>query len=433
MVEGVCATLGIRFAEPVDGRRRFAAPVPVAGVERVAGEGFGPAAWQAPHPDFPLGDDCLTLNVWSPDADEPLPVLVWVHGGGFIGGTARQPELDGAELAAACRVVVVAIQYRLGAWGFLDLRAEVDDAVTNAGVRDALAALDWVRAHIADFGGDPERIVVDGASAGGGVVGALLAARPAHGRIRGAVLQSPPLATVQTVEQSAVEAARFARLVEGGPAAASPEELVAAQYPFAVEVARRRPGVLVFSPVIDGDFLAGSPEDVLAAGDAEPVPVLAMWNTDEGTAFREDAVVRTDAVALEALTGSSAAELRTRETDWPADAARMRVATDAYFAGPIGRALAGHAAIAPSWVARFDHRTPVLDALGLGASHSAEGPFLFGNLDGAAWAMIAPKGPSEDDIRVMTDLRAVWRRFLHEGATGWSPLEPGERFEHVIR
>ena len=425
--------LGIRFAEPVDGRRRFAAPVPVAGVERVRGEGFGPAAWQAPHPDFPLGDDCLTLNVWSPATDEPLPVLVWIHGGGFIGGTARQPELDGAELAVACRAVVVAIQYRLGAWGFLDLRAEVDEAVTNAGVRDALAALDWVRAHIAEFGGDPDRIVVDGASAGGGVVGALLAARPARGRLRGAILQSPPLATVQSAEDAAAEAALFARLVAGGPAAASPEDLVAAQYPFAVEVARRRPGALVFSPVIDGEFLTGSPEDVLAAGEGEPVPVFAMWNTDEGTAFREDPVVRTDAAGLEGLTGRSAADLQLVEPEWPAEAARMRVATEAYFAGPLRRALAGHAAVASSWSARFDHRTPVLDALGLGASHSAEGPFLFGNIGGAAWAMIAPAGPSSDDVRVMDDVRAIWRRFLHEGRTGWEPLASGERVEHVIR
>lgn len=433
MADAVRVARGLRFAEPVDGRRRFAAPVPIDGIERLAGEGIAPAAWQAPHPDFPMSDDCLTLDVWSPPADEPLPVLVWIHGGGFIGGTARQPELDAAELAVACRAVVVAIQYRLGAWGFLDLRAEVDDAVANAGLLDALAAIDWVRRHIAEFGGDPERIVVDGASAGAGVIGALLAARPARGRVRGALLQSPPLATVQSAEDSAAEAARFARLVEGGPAAASPEALVAAQYPFAVEVARRRPGTLVFSPVVDGEFLADSPERVLAAGAGEPIPVLAMWNTDEARGFREDPVVRTDAEALERLTAMTAAELRAIEPGWPDEGSRMRVASETYFAGPLRRAFTGHAAVAPTWIARFDHRTPVLDALGLGASHSAEGPFLFGNLDSAAWAMIAPDGASGDDLRVMAQLRDVWRRFLHEGVTGWAPLATGDPAEHVIR
>lgn len=434
MADDVRTVLGLRYAEPVSGPRRFAAPVRVDGIERVPGGGFGPAAWQPPHPDFPMGDDCLTLNVWAPRADEPLPVLVWIHGGGFIGGTARQPELDGADLARACGAVVVAIQYRLGAWGFLDLRAEVEGAVANAGLLDAVAAIDWVRRHIAGFGGDPERIVVDGASAGAGVVGALLAARPAWGRVAGAIMQSPPLATVQSAADSAADASRLVELVGEDPRGVAPETLLEAQYRLALEVARHRPGVLVFSPVVEGGLLADSPERVLAAGGGEPVPVLGMWNTDEGTAFREDPIVRTDAEGLEGLTGRTAAELRAEHPGWPDEASRMRVATDAYFAGPLRRALAGHAAVAPTWLARFDHRTATLDALGLGASHSAEGPFLFGNLDRAAWAMIAPDGPTREDLRVMGDLRAAWAGFVRDGDVGWAPLRPGDPVrEHVIR
>ena len=112
----------------------------------------------------------------------------------------------------------------------------------------------------------------------------------------------------------------------------------------------------------------------------------------------------------------------------------MRVGTEAYFSGPLRRAIAGHAAVAPSWLVRFDHRTPVLDAMGLGASHSAEGPFLFGNPDRAAWALIAPDGPSDDDLRVMADLRSAWRGFLHDRVVGWPAV--GARAvpnEHVLR
>ncbi|MGX5682899.1 carboxylesterase family protein [Schumannella luteola] len=433
MRDGVRASLGIRFAEPVDGRRRFSAPVPVDGIERANGGGFGPGAWQAPHPDFTFGDDCLTLSIWTPSGADGFPVLVWIHGGGYIGGTAAQPELDGAELAAAIGAVVVAIQYRLGAWGFLDLRAETEGAAVNAGLLDASAAIDWVRRHITEFGGDPDRIVIDGASAGAGIVGSLVASPPTWGRIRGAIMQSAPLATVQSAESSARDARRLVEILAVDPVAASPSELLAAQQQLALEVARERPGTLVFSPVIDGTLLADSPERVLARGDGEPVPVLAMWNTDEGTAFREDPVVRTDAEALERLAGATADELRDREPGWPDDATRMRVATQLYFAAPLRRALLGHSRVAPTWEVRFDHRTAALDALGLGASHSAEGPFLFGNRDRAAWALIAPDGPTLDDLRVHAELQSIWAGFVEEGTAPWEAVHPdGSSPEHVL-
>lgn len=432
--DAVRATLGIRFAEPVDGARRFAAPVSVEGIERVAGGGFGPAAWQMPHPGFTFGDDCLTLNVWAPAGSEGLPVLVWIHGGGYIGGTAAQPELDAGELAQALGVVVVAVQYRLGVWGFLDMRAEVSAAVANAGLHDVLTALDWVRRHIEDFGGDPERITIDGASAGAGIVGALLASPSARGRMRGAIMQSAPLDTVQTAEASAADARRFTEILGEDPSSASAPALLEAQRELTLEVARQRPGTLACSPVIDGQVLHGSPADTLAEGGGEAVPVLGMWNTDEGTAFRDDPVVRTDAAALEALSASTAADLRRREPGWPDDASRMRVATEAYFAAPLRRALAGHARVAPAWLARFDHRTEVLDRLRLGASHSVEGPFLFGNRDRAAWAVIAPDGPTRDDLRVHDELRSIWSRFVHDGVAPWAPMaNDGGCMEHVIR
>ncbi|KZE90602.1 carboxylesterase family protein [Microbacterium sp. TNHR37B] len=432
--DAVRATLGLRFAEPVDGARRFAAPVAVEGIERIAGGGFGPAAWQMPHPDFTFGDDCLTLNVWAPADAERLPVLVWIHGGGYIGGTAAQPELDAGELALALGAVIVAVQYRLGVWGFLDMRAEAPGAVANAGLLDVLTALDWVRRHIEEFGGDPERITIDGASAGAGIVGALLASPVARGRVRGAILQSAPLATVQTEEASAADARRFTEILGQDPSSASVEALLEAQHQLTLEVARQRPGTLACSPVIDGRFLHGSPVDTLAAGLGEAVPVLGMWNSDEGTAFRDDPVVRTDAAALQALLAVTAEDLRRREPGWPDDPSRMRVATEAYFAAPLRRALAGHARVAPSWMARFDHRTEVLDRLGLGASHSAEGPFLFGNRDRAAWAFIAPDGPTDDDLRIHDEMQSIWSRFVRGGAAPWAPIAiEGRPVERVIR
>ncbi|MFM8236510.1 MAG: carboxylesterase family protein, partial [Actinomycetota bacterium] len=172
----VRARLGIRYATA----ERFAPPEPVPFTdEATAGGAFGPSAPQTvghalggvvPGMRIEATDErsCLTLNVWSPAAPGPHPVLVWFHGGSFVIGGTAQPVYDGTRLAAEQSVVVVTANYRLGAFGFLDGR-EIG-GVANCGVRDALAALVWVRDHIDRFGGDPDRIVAFGESAGGGLI-----------------------------------------------------------------------------------------------------------------------------------------------------------------------------------------------------------------------------------------------------------------------
>ena len=133
-------------------------------------------------------DACLTLNVWAPATDEPLPVLVWFHGGSFVIGSSSQPVYDGAFLASEQQVVVVSANYRLGALGFLDARSF--GGVANCGVRDAICALEWVRDNIGAFGGDPTRVVAFGESGGGGLLLHALAAPAADGLLAGAIMQS---------------------------------------------------------------------------------------------------------------------------------------------------------------------------------------------------------------------------------------------------
>ncbi|HWS44435.1 MAG TPA: carboxylesterase family protein, partial [Acidimicrobiia bacterium] len=187
--------LGIPYARAA----RFGRPELVAFEPQRPYDAFGPAA---PQPlDSPLGEivpgmrvrdtdehACLTLNVWAPDGARDLPVLVWFPGGSFMIGASAQPVYDGTRLAAEQQVVVVTVNYRLGALGFLDARSF--GGVTNGGLRDAIAALEWVRAHIGAFGGDPERVTMFGESAGGGLVLQALASPASRGLLAGAIVQS---------------------------------------------------------------------------------------------------------------------------------------------------------------------------------------------------------------------------------------------------
>ena len=142
-----------------------------------------------------IGEDCLVLNVWTPDPSGRRPVMVWFHGGGFAIGSASSPLYDGAHLARSGDVVVVSVNHRLGLLGFLHLEALFGEDYAgsgNAGVLDLIAALRWVKRNIERFGGDPECVTIFGESGGGGKVSALLAAPAARGLFQRAIIQSGP-------------------------------------------------------------------------------------------------------------------------------------------------------------------------------------------------------------------------------------------------
>ncbi|MBS1107986.1 MAG: para-nitrobenzyl esterase, partial [Deltaproteobacteria bacterium] len=183
--DGVRVFRGIPFAKPPVGERRFRAPEkpePWAGLRDATR--FGPSAHQPPLmlaalPGFDIGEqseDCLYLNVYAPAGASPAqrkPVMVWIHGGAFVIGSGAQSIYDGRKLARRGDVVVVTINYRLGALGFLDL-GQPELAAPNAGLLDQIAALEWVRDHIEAFGGDAGNVTIFGESAGGMSVGTLL-------------------------------------------------------------------------------------------------------------------------------------------------------------------------------------------------------------------------------------------------------------------
>jgi para-nitrobenzyl esterase len=291
----VRTSLGIPYATAA----RFAAPLPIAFDPRHGdGSHFGPAAPQ--DINGPLGEivpgmkvretdeaACLTLNVWAPVSDEPLPVLVWFHGGSFVIGASSQPVYDGALLASAQQVVVVSVNYRLGALGFLDARPF--GGVANCGLRDAICALEWVRDHIASFGGDPARVVAFGESAGGGVVLHALASPSARGLLAGAIVQSgATFATLdeklgRIVVEALADAAGLSEFVDGlrdAPADELVKAQTAAMGPLLSSV-----GMMPFHPMVDGDILLATPTDALASGEGAGVALVAGTTGDEMRLF----------------------------------------------------------------------------------------------------------------------------------------------------
>ena len=195
---GVRVFRGMPYAQAPRGALRFAAPLPVSPWSGVRdATAFAPMAPQlarSARAGAPMlgGDDCLAVNVWAPTAEPGahLPIMVWVHGGGFFRGAASEPLYDGAALARR-GVVVVSVQYRLGIDGFMHFEGEEHAAPANRGLLDLLMALQWVRDHIHAWGGDAGRTTVFGQSAGAGALACLMGMPASRGLFQRAILQSP--------------------------------------------------------------------------------------------------------------------------------------------------------------------------------------------------------------------------------------------------
>ncbi|WP_246649036.1 carboxylesterase/lipase family protein [Bradyrhizobium canariense] len=283
---GVIAFKGIPYAAPPVGPLRWCAPQPPApwdGVRdaRVFGAGCLSALENDQRPG-PRDEDCLYLNVWTAAkrADEKRPVMVWIHGGGFQFGSSANPATDGNALAVK-GVVVVSFNYRLGIFGFLahpDLDMEAPSG--NYGLQDQLAALRWVKANIAGFGGDPDNVTLFGESAGAMAVGILMASPLAHGLFHKAIGQSGAFwdgkhGPLQGFEEARARGLAFARQRGNGSIAAlrsMPADRLNAAAPWSF---RTSPVVTAFSPSIDGHVVPDVPARRFLRGEQMHIPLLA--------------------------------------------------------------------------------------------------------------------------------------------------------------
>lgn len=460
--DGVWSFRGVPYARAGGGVDRWRRPEPP---ERWSGVrdalAWGPVAPQ--NPPVPgtsfegdptaAAEDCLNLNVWTPGLDDRRrPVMVWVHGGSFVGGTGASRLYDGATLARRGDVVVVTINYRLGALGFLAHRAlaDTDGTFANWGMLDQLAALGWVAEAIGAFGGDPDRVTVFAESAGAISLAGLLTTDAAGRLFHRAVLQSGPPA-VATEGWSAGQAERLARILgvpleraDLGPVPA--DALVEGVNRLA---AAGGPAVgLHLMPTLDGRLLGDDPTGALAAGAAARVPLLVGTNRDEARFFLLAERGGIDEAALAARCGQlaepaavpevigayRAARVARREPADPFDVWAALV-TDAVFRVPALRLLEAHAAHGPGYAYLFDWVSPFLGEA-LGSCHALEIPFVFGTVRDPGVGAFSGSGP--DAVAVSDRMQDAWLAFARTGepateALGpWPPYDPADRPTMVV-
>jgi para-nitrobenzyl esterase len=412
VLDGIERFLGIPYAAAPFGERRFLAPQPVDPWEGTRqADAFGPTAPQEENaspgglPDVaePIihGDDCLNLNVWAPtERSEPLPVLVWVHGGGFIAGCSANPWYDGTSFAKN-GLVVVTVNYRLGAEGFLEL----EGAPSNRGILDVMAALTWVHDEIAAFGGDPDRVTVMGQSAGGMAVTALLGT-PAAGRLFTRAIIASGVSDVSVWSRDeAIEMADAVAAEAGIPrtrAAASrvsPAALITAH----ASVVARTPStgpVLPWGPMIDDDLLAGTVFDSIAAGSFEEVPVLVGSTAHEFTWMG----------------------YRDRPDDAAGRDAAQRDFTDGFLRFPTHRFAEARAAAGAAPTFRYEFQWESTAAPYIRAGHSLDIPFFFNTLEAPYFADYAGDAPPAE---LAESMHGAFAAFASTGDAGWPAYTAG--------
>jgi para-nitrobenzyl esterase len=415
---------------------------------------FGPQCMQGPiFGDItfprPASEDCLNLNVWTPatTAGERLPVMVWIHGGGFQAGAGPEPRHDGEALARK-GVVVVTLNYRLGVFGFLahpELASESGrNAAGNYGMLDQVAALAWVQENIAAFGGDPRNVTIFGESAGSFAVSALMASPLATGLFHKAIGESGayfsgPSGTLglQSVATTGQQGVKFAAAVGAESLAAlrakPAEEILQAALKF-------QPW---FTPNIDGYFLPVDVYAIYAAGKQAHVPLLAGWNADESRAgvvlAKQKQTAQTFTDSTRKRFGDQAdAVLKAypASTDAEALESAASLTSDLFIGHSTWKWIEVHAQTGGAAVYRysFDRKIPVppdekvngmpATARDIGARHAGEIQYVFGTLDSV------PKVTWEASDRKLSDAMVTyWTNFARTGDPNGSGLPKWPRYE----
>ena len=382
----------------------------------------------------PMGEDCLTLNVVAPEApgSESLPVMVFVHGGGYILGSSATPIYDGVALARrGC--VYVSVNYRLGALGCLDLSALSTKDITlesNLFLRDMVLALRWVKDNIGAFGGDPDNVTVFGESAGAHAVAALLAAPDAKGLFAQAISESPASGMTRSSEVAAEFAARFATLLGARKQdaahallKASPAELVAAQNRLIDDGVRDMLGAFPIGPVFGDDYLPLDPVEAMRQGKAHRVPLIVGTNAEEGRLFtRFLQLLPTTEPMIEALLAEVEPAARERITgaypDYPERSACIRLGGDFAFSSAAWEIAEAHGRHAPAYLYRYDYAPRVLRWSGLGATHATELLAVFGVYRTKLGALLTAPVDRRSALRVTNEVQRRWRAFSRTGNPG---------------
>jgi len=437
---GAAVFYGIPFAAAPTGEGRWAAPRPPARWSGVRDAAKLPAScpqaltpdgfmmWTVEYmtPSAPgVSEDCLFLNVWTPQAPDgnarrgALPVLVYIHGGAYTSGSGTVPVYNGANLAKQ-GIVVVTINYRLGALGFLahpELTAAQGGASGNYAIADQIEALRWIQRNIAAFGGDPARVTISGQSAGGGSVLALLASPQAKGLFRGAIVQSAPgmgnYAPLAQAEQ------RGRTLVESWGVQSIAE---ARALPVDKLTVPQGPGIA--GPIADGKVIPATGPRL-----ASDVPVMTGYTLNDLFAqTRKVTAAQWRAEATERYGERAAEFLRyyPGDTDAAASVSATRESVDRTELAPIVEWLGTRGATSPVYAYLFSHVEPGPKSAEYGAFHSSELPYMFDTLH-----LSPARNFTATDRQVVKQFSGAVVNFVKTGAPAggavpaWPALTPG--------
>lgn len=420
---GIYSFKGVPYAAPPVGDLRWKEPQPLPHWDGVrAAKNFGPRAMQPPiYSDMNfrsngMSEDCLYLNVWTPNTKGKLPVLVYFYGGGFVAGDGSEPRYEGESMAQK-GIVAITVNYRLGVFGLLahpELTKESPHhASGNYGLLDQSAAITWVKQNIAAFGGDPQKITIAGESAGSVSVSAQMASPLSRNLIAGAIGESgsllgtlPPVA-LDKAEENGLE---FAQAV-GAHSLADLRALPADS----VLKAATRYGAFRFRMTVDGYFLPKDPLAIYQAGEEAHVPLLVGWNSQEGnypSILGNDQPTKENfEKAVQKLYGDKAAEVLkvyAVNSDAEVEQAGTDLASDRFIGFSTWRWSDEQTKTGKKPVYRYYYTHPRPGAKG--AVHSAEIEYAMGNLSSNkvyAW--------TTDDYTVSRTMQQYFANFIKTG------------------
>lgn len=440
---GVGRWRSIPFAAPPVGEFRLRAPQPVepwsgvrdatrfrnAAMQNKSAARIGLRTIQS------VSEDALTVNVTAPlqPATAPRPVMVFIHGGAYVFGTSALSLYDGRRLALRGDLIVVSMNYRLGVFGYGDFsRYSTAERMfdSNCGLRDQVAALQWVQRNIAAFGGDPDNVTIFGESAGAAAVVTLMATPAAKGLFHAAIAESAPADWAHGPAAADAFAAECLELLGATEANAAEtladcdaEQLRRAGAK-AVHVAMTgRPGYLPIVPTVDGSYLPTNPIAAIAAGTAHRVPLIIGTNRDEATLFarrnRPIEHLPTGPAGIDRYFDGTDPAIKARVLaaypGYPAHATAVNIGGDATFLRPTLAICEAHSAFAPTYNYRYDFAPKLLQRLGFGATHASEMFAVFGIGNTAIGRAITAGGSRRAMHLVTEQVQAQWISFARHG------------------
>jgi para-nitrobenzyl esterase len=447
--EGAISTFrGIRFAEPPVGDLRFAAPVDAVPVGETDATQFGPISLQdidpLPRaipgtennfyaPGITTSEDCLNLNIWTPDVTGSAPVLFWLHGGAFLYGSGTGPWADGSRFARDHGIVVVSINYRLGLLGNLWL-GDIDPTASDLGLQDQISALRWVQRNISHFGGDSAHVTIAGQSAGAMSVAALMTAPDARGLFSGAIVESGHVSVARSVEDTVKTRERIFRELSIDPAGDVLAQLRATSSLRILQVQREFGiGIRAFPTVADDVVL---PTDLLGAirdGSAAGVDLMIGTTAEEDRLFTitgwSDETATTGSILAGLLPGASPEELAAAGAlyrDLPGSDRdhQYLVNTDHGWAAPAREFAIAHSG-AGNRVFHYEYarRSTALGGR-VGAAHLSDLPVFWGNLDAPGVSDLLGEEVHTDPAlqKLAQDMSGTIAQFVRTGSPDGGPL-----------